>query len=227
MPANTAIVLGATGQVGNLLVDHLLQDPFYDRVRVLVRRPYDREDPKLESRIVDFKNLTTLKESLGEGLTIFCCIGTTMKQVKGDKSLYREIDYDIPVNVARLAIENGIFRYMLVSAVGANPQSKNFYLRLKGEVEEQLKKLPFGRIYLMRPSLLMGPRKDPRLMERISKVVMKPLSFLFKGKLLKYRPIEASDVALAMIVASTLNIPSAYGIQVCEYAEMMDLISKG
>lgn len=224
MPGNTAIVIGATGQVGNLLVDHLLQDPFYDRIRVLVRRPYDRQDPKLESRIVDFKDLTSLKESLGEGLSIFCCIGTTMKQVKGDKTRYREIDYDIPLNVARLGIENGILRFMLVSAVGANPQSKNFYLRLKGEVEEQLKKLPFGRIYLMRPSLLLGPRKDPRLMETISKVIMKPLSFLFSGQLQRYRPIEASDVALAMISASTLNTPSAYGIHICEYAEMQALI---
>lgn len=129
MSGNTAIVLGATGQVGSLLVSQLLQDPYYENVRVLVRRAYDRLDPKLESRLVNFKHLPSLKAALGNGHTLFCCIGTTMKLVKGDKVLYREIDLDIPVHSGELGYENGIRQCVLVSAVGADPRSRNFYLR--------------------------------------------------------------------------------------------------
>lgn len=223
MPENTAIVIGATGQVGSLLVSHLLKDPYYDKVRVLVRRFYDRVHPKLESRLVNFKNLPSLKAGLGTGHTIFCCIGTTMKLVKGDKALYREIDLDIPVHSARLGYENGIRQFVLISAIGADPGAKNFYLRLKGEVEKTVQEIPFDSLYIMRPSMLLGHRKESRPGESIARVLAQPLSLLFAGSLKKYKPIHASDLALAMIAASKQGLP---GVHICEYPEMEKLIAQ-
>ncbi|HEX9513488.1 MAG TPA: NAD(P)H-binding protein [Puia sp.] len=220
MSGNTAIVIGATGQVGSLLVTHLLQDPYYEKVRVLVRRAYDRLDPKLESRLVNFKHLPSLKAALGNGHAIFCCIGTTMKLVKGNKALYREIDLDIPVHSGRLGYENGIRQFVLVSAVGANPRSRNFYLRLKGEVEKELEAIPFDSLYIMRPSMLLGHRDVPRPGEGLAKVLMPPLSWLFAGKLAKYKPIPSSKVALAMIAAAKQG---AKGVHVCEYPQLQSL----
>jgi uncharacterized protein YbjT (DUF2867 family) len=221
MSGNTAIVIGATGQVGSLLVTHLLQDPYYEKVRVLVRRAYDRLDPKLESKLVNFEHLPSLKTALGNGQTLFCCIGTTMKLVKGDKVLYREIDLNIPVNSGQLGYENGIRQFVLVSAVGADPRSRNFYLRLKGEVEKKLEAISFESLYIMRPSMLLGHRETSRPGESLAKVLTPPLSWLFRGKLAKYKPIPSSEVALAMIAAAKQGVT---GVHICEYPQMQELI---
>lgn len=221
MSGNTAIVIGATGQVGSLLVTHLLQDPYYEKVRVLVRRAYDRLDPKLESKLVNFSHLPSLKAALGNGQTLFCCIGTTMKQVKGDKVLYREIDLDIPVNSGRLGYENGIRQFVLVSAVGADPRSRSFYLQLKGEVEKKLEVISFESLYIMRPSLLLGQREASRPVEDLARILMPPLSSLLRGKWAKYKPIPSSEVALAMIAAAKQSVK---GVHICEYPQMQELI---
>lgn len=223
MSGKTAIVIGATGQVGSLLVDRLLEDAFYEHVRVVVRRYYSVVHPKLENRLVNFSDLPSLKKNLGTGHTLFCCVGTTMKLVKGDKALYREIDLDIPVNSGRAAYESGVRRCVLISAVGADPLSRNFYLRLKGEVEQQLRAIPFDSLYIMRPSLLLGSRKESRMGESMAKVLMKPLSKAFPGKLQRYRPIEASEVALAMLAAAKEGEP---GVHICHYPEMQALIRR-
>lgn len=223
MPGNTAIVIGATGQVGSLLVDHLLKDSFFDQVRVVVRRYYSVVHPKLENRLVNFRDLPSLKATLGTGHTLFCCVGTTMKLVKGDKTLYREIDLEIPVHSSQAAYENGVRRCMLISAVGADPLSKNFYLRLKGEVEQQLQAIPFNSLYIMRPSLLLGHREESRVGEGVAKALMKPISKVFTGKLQRYRPIEASEVALAMLGAAREGEP---GVHICHYPEMQALVKR-
>jgi uncharacterized protein YbjT (DUF2867 family) len=199
---NTAIVIGATGQVGSHLVQDLLRDPYFDKVRVLVRRYYNLVHPKLENRLVNFKELSLLGNALGTGHTIFCCIGTTMKKVKKDKHLYREIDFDIPLNSARAGLENGILQFVHVSA---------------------LAELPFASLHILRPSVLLGPRAESRPAESFVKTLMQPLSFVFTGKFLKYRPIPAADVARAMISASKLGI---MGLHIYEYAAMQQLISQ-
>ncbi|HEX4851324.1 MAG TPA: NAD(P)H-binding protein, partial [Puia sp.] len=138
MNLKKAIVLGATGMVGAELVRQLISDDQFRYIDVLSRRPLSFQDPKLNVKLVKFDDTNSFRSAIDKADTIFCCIGTTMKQVKGDKDLYRKIDFDIAVNAARFGSENGVVQYVLVSAVGANALSRNFYLRLKGEVEEAI-----------------------------------------------------------------------------------------
>lgn len=221
MQAQTAVVLGATGLIGSLLTELLLNDPAFKSVRVLVRKPYSTQHAKLDVQLVSFDDINGFKNKLGTGDCIFCCVGTTQKKVKGDKAAYRRVDYDIPVNAARLASEAGFTKYLLVSAAGANAGSMNFYARLKGDVENAVKTFPFKSIHIFQPSILFGNRQEFRLGELIGKGIMKALSFLFTGKLKKYKGINALDVARAMVAAAKKNDT---GIKTYQYAEMMQLI---
>jgi len=198
----TATLIGATGLIGNYLLEELLNDPFYDTVRILIRRPMDKTHPKLEKKIVDFNDGDSLLVALSNSDVVFCTIGTTQKKVKGDKEAYRKIDYDITVNAARFSKMTGCEKFILVSSVGANSKSNSFYLKLKGEVEEAVKETGLKTIHIMRPSMLLGERKEARLGESIGKVIMAPLSFLFPAK---YKPIHAKDVAKAMLAVSKKN----------------------
>lgn len=202
MPPLTAVVLGATGLIGEQLVQQLLNDADFSKVRILVRRQVQLSHPKLEVEIVDFDNLAEYRNKLGCADCIFCCIGTTNSKVKGDTTAYRKVDFDIPVNAARMAKDAGFTDYLLVSAVGANASSSNFYLRLKGEVEAEIKRVGFKSFHTFRPSVLLGNRKEFRLAESIAKTVMRALSILFIGGLKRYRAIEDVVVANAMVVAA-------------------------
>lgn len=198
----TAVVLGATGFIGEQLVQQLLNDAAFSKVRILVRRPVKLSHPKLEVEIVNFDNLAEYRRKLGRGDCIFCCIGTTQKKVKGDKNAYRKIDVDIPVNAAKMGKDAGFTNYLLVSAIGADAHSKNFYLRLKGEVEREIADLKFKSFHAFRPSILLGERKEFRLAELLGKGVMRGLSSLFIGNLKKYKGIEGANVARAMVAAA-------------------------
>ncbi|MGE5109060.1 MAG: NAD(P)H-binding protein [Sphingobacteriales bacterium] len=195
---HTVLILGASGLIGSHLVELLLNDKAVDKIYLLLRKPMNLNHPKVEERIVDFNDTNAFKNSVQAVNTVFCCIGTTQKQVKGDNALYRKIDFDIPVNAARFCIEKDATKYILVSAIGANSKSGNFYLKLKGEVEEAIACLPFQSVHFMRPSILMGNRKEFRLGEKIAQVIMPLLSFLIPSK---YKPIKAAQVAMAMIIA--------------------------
>lgn len=202
MQSLTAVVLGATGFIGEQLVQQLLNDSTFSKVRILVRRPVKLSHPKLEAEIVNFDNLAEYRHKLGRGDCIFCCIGTTQKKVKGDKNAYRKIDVDIPVNAAKMGKDAGFTNYLLVSTVGADAHSKNFYLRLKGEVEREIADLKFKSFHAFRPSILLGERKEFRLAELLGKGVMQGLSSLFIGNLKKYKGIEGANVARAMVAAA-------------------------
>jgi len=217
-----AVVIGATGLIGKSLVKQLLNSEYYNKITILVRTWNDFSHPKLEVIPVNFNDRNELKQKLPMGNTIFCCIGTTQKKVKGDKEAYRKIDFDIPVNIAQLGIEKGYRQYILVSAVDANSQSSNFYLRLKGQVEEAISKLPFEAISIFRPSILIGKRKEKRFGERIGIVVVKIFSFLLTGKRSIYKAIDADEVAHAMLVSATLN---KKGIVINHYDEIMIMTS--
>lgn len=160
MNGQTAVVIGATGLVGSALVDQLLNDDAFTRVRILVRRAVNLQHPKLEICMTDFSNYQQYQQQLGTGDCIFCCIGTTMAQVKGDKALYRTIDFDIPVNAARFGKAAGFQQYLLVSAIGANSSSRIFYPRLKGEVEEVIATFGFNSFHVFRPSFLLATEKS-------------------------------------------------------------------
>jgi uncharacterized protein YbjT (DUF2867 family) len=198
----TAVVLGATGLIGEQLVQQLLDDAAFSNVRILVRRPVQLSHPKLEVEIVHFDDLNEYRSKLGRGDCIFCCIGTTDGKVKGDKAAYRKIDFDIAVNAAKLGKDAGFTSYLLVSSVGANEKAGNFYLKLKGEVETVIAALGFLSFHIFRPSILLGKRKEFRFGEVIGKGVMRALSVLFVGPLQKYKGVEARTVAKAMIIVA-------------------------
>ena len=165
----TATLIGATGLIGNYLLDELLQDDYFDTVKILIRRPLEFSHPKLEKHLVDFNDGDSFLVALSNSDVVFCSIGTTQKKVKGDKEAYRKIDYDIAVNAARFSKMVGCETFVLVSSVGANSKSNNFYLKLKGEIEDTVKETGLHSINIMRPSILLGDRKENRLAESISK----------------------------------------------------------
>lgn len=198
----TATIAGATGLIGSYLLEELLNDDYFDTVRVLTRRPLDISHPKLEKKLVDFENADSLLVALANTDVLFCAVGTTQKKVKGDKIAYRKVDYDIPVNLARYCKIVGCEKFILVSSVGANSKSNNFYLRLKGETEDAVKAVGLQSLHIIQPSMLLGDRKEARTGESIGQLVMKGISFLLPAK---YKPVHGRDVAKAMVTASKTN----------------------
>jgi len=199
MQNQTALILGASGLIGHHLLQILLESSHINKVRALVRHSLDISHPKLEQIIIDFNDLDKFKESIGKGDFIFSCIGTTMKKVKGDKNLYKKIDFDIPVNAARFGLDAGYKKFLLVSAHLANSNSLIFYNRLKGETEEIISTFPFEAIHIFRPSFLIGQRKESRLAELTVGKFMQYISPLLPSA---YKPILAATVAKAMLSAA-------------------------
>jgi uncharacterized protein YbjT (DUF2867 family) len=214
----TATIIGATGLIGSHLLDLLLKDSTYSQVRVLVRRPMERQHPNLEVRQIDFTDDEAFKSAIKGSDVVFCAVGTTNKNVKGDLTAYRKVDYDIPVRAAQFCAESGVQHFILVSAAGTDSKSRNFYARLKGEVEEAVLESGVSVISIMRPSMLLGKREEFRLGELIGKTLMRVFSFVIPSV---YKPIEAGDVAKAMIAQSKKTISS--GKEILFYKEMQQL----
>jgi uncharacterized protein YbjT (DUF2867 family) len=219
MQSFTAVVLGATGLIGEQLLQQLLNDDAFSKVRILVRRQVQLSHPKLEVQLVDFDNLEDYTNKVGKGDCIFCCVGTTNKKVHGDNIAYRKVDLEIPVKAGKISRNAGFTSYLLVSAVGANADARNFYLKLKGTVEKEIELLQFPSFQIFRPSILLGKRKEFRLGEIIGKRVMQAFAVLFVGGLNKYKGIESSVVAKAMVVAAK---SADRGIFVHHYKEMRE-----
>jgi len=220
MNEQTAVVIGATGLTGNLVVEELLKENNFKTVRVLVRRNVNIVHPKLQQEIVNFNDINDYTKRFGDGDVIFCCVGTTQKKVKGDKILYKKIDHDIPVNAARIGISKGYKKFLVISSVGANENSSNFYLRLKGKTENALKEFPFFNLSIFQPSIINGQRNESRIGEIIAQTIMDILSFLFIGPLKKYRAIGANNIAKAMVQASKLQ---KRGVDYYRHDEIMEL----
>lgn len=166
-----------------------------------------------------FDDYESVKLAIDGCDTVFCAIGTTLKKMKSDKLAYRKIDYDIPVAAARASLETGVQNFVLISSVGANAGSKNFYLGLKGEVEEAVQKFPIPSITILRPSMLLGHREEKRTGEKIFQGISKALAPLLFGSLKKYRPIHAKKVAATMLKAATEN---KKGARILEYDGMVN-----
>ncbi|XP_069900937.1 putative NAD(P)-binding protein YraR [Globicephala melas] len=189
----TAIVLGATGLTGRYLLDMLLASEDYAKVKVFTRRSTGRQHEKLEEIICDLLCL----EDYGDNFVadeVFCCIGTTKAKTK-ERELYRAIDYGIPFSAARLAERNGIKTYSLISAIGAKADSKVFYSRTKGEMEEAVLGCDIENILIYRPSLIYGEREDRRLGESIAVKLSKFLELFFFGKFERYKSISGKELA--------------------------------
>lgn len=194
MEKKIALVVGATGLIGQEVVRLLLASAAYDKVKVVLRRPYEINHPKLEEHIIDFHELKNY--DIGEVDHIYCCLGTTMKKAK-TKELFKQVDYEYPLELAMKASEQDVSQFLVVSAMGADPASSFFYNRTKGELEAALKSLDLHALHIFRPSLLLGERREFRLGEELAAWLSKLIPF--KGSMEKYRPIKGKDVALAMV----------------------------
>lgn len=218
MSAKMATVIGATGLIGSHLLKLLEQDAHFDTIRVLVRRPFEKTSSKTEVKLVDFNDHESFKLAIDGSDAVFCAIGTTQKKVKGDKAAYRKVDYDIPLKASQFCKETGCPNFLLVSSSGANSNSKNFYLKLKGEVENAVAEKQLHSTSIFRPSILLGNRNESRPGERIGQIAMQAFSFALIGSLRKYKPVHAREVAIAMLQAAKKERP---GFTVYEYDAMM------
>lgn len=203
--SQTAVVIGGTGLTGSHLVNSLLHDERFSKVKVLLRTPSLQPRPGLEPIIVDFNDEESLSPAL-RGDVIFCCIGTTIRKA-GSQAKFRDVDFTIPVRCATIARRQGMPLFLLMSSMNAATTSRNFYLRTKGDTENAIMALGFPGYHIFRPSMLVGARKEIRIGEWFGYLLSGLFFFLLQGKLKKYRPIKASDVALAMIHAA-VNTPS-------------------
>jgi uncharacterized protein YbjT (DUF2867 family) len=193
-----AIIAGASGLVGRFLLNDLLSRDRYERVIALVRSDLDVRSSKLSIARVDFGTLdSTAPGDACAGADLFCTLGTTIKKA-GSQDAFRRVDQDAVLAFARWGLAHGARRFFVVTALGADAASPVFYSRVKGEVERDLASLGFAETHAFRPSLLLGPREELRLGEAIASRMAKPLGFLFRGPLSKYRPIEAERVAHAV-----------------------------
>jgi uncharacterized protein YbjT (DUF2867 family) len=194
------VIAGASGLIGSNLLNILLQDPHYEAVLALVRNELPLNHHKLVQLVVDFNHLDEWQGSI-TGHALFCCLGTT-KNKTPDLGTYRKIDHDYPVKLAQLASLNGVKQYHLVSALGANRNSSNYYSRFKGETEADIQKINLETLHIYQPSLLTGNRPEKRLAERIAVAVMAVLNPFLIGRLQKFRSIAAHTVAQAMFKQS-------------------------
>lgn len=194
----TAIVLGATGVVGRELVRQLAIQPDIDKVVSLTRRPVSYSNAKVDNQVVNFDNLQGSSQWF-KGDLLFSALGTTLKQA-GSIDAQRKVDVDYQYHAAEIAAHQGVSHYLLVSSSGANAQSRSAYLKMKGELEQRVQQLPFNRISIVQPSLLLGERTDFRLGERLAATILPLMCRL--PPLAKYRPITGAQVAKAMIALS-------------------------
>lgn len=196
----TALVFGATGLIGQHLVQALLEHEAYASVKVFGRRKLDIQHAQLQQHLIDFDQMQTYA-SLIKGDDLYCALGTTMAKA-GSKAAFFKVDYTYSYQAAQIAAANGVNQYMLVSSVGANASSRFYYSQVKGKLEDAIKELPFWATHIFQPSVLLGERNENRWGEQMAARMGKVIDRFTGGLLTKYRPIEAEVVAKAMIGAA-------------------------
>lgn len=197
----TALVIGASGLVGQQLVSQLLAHPAFEKVRIFVRRTTGLRHRNLDEQIIDFEQIESWT-SLVRGDVLFSALGTTIKKAKTKENQYR-VDFTFQYEFAKAASQNGVPAYVLVSSLGANSKSSFFYPRIKGELDEAVAQLPFQKLIVVRPSILDGDRQEKRMTEKFSLLIMSGLTKFF---LKKYRPTPVDLLASRMIQMSLDDI---------------------
>lgn len=213
--AKKAIIAGASGLIGSHLLRQLLDGDAYAQVLVLTRRQLPMQHAKLTQLVLDFDKMDEHADKI-TGDAVFCCLGTTVAQTP-DKALYRKIDHNYPIRLAQLALKNGVQQFHWVSSVGADANSSNAYLKLKGETEDDLKKVGTPSLHIYRPSMLTGRKEKQRFSESVINAIMKLADPLLMGNLTKYHSIPGSVVAKAMIGQS---IDNETGTFIYQYNEL-------
>ncbi len=214
----TALLLGASGLVGGFCLRTLLEDPAYGRVTLLGRRELTvPARPKLTQKIVSFENLSAADFSNTDDL--FCALGTTIRKA-GSQNAFRRVDFEYPLAAAKQALNVGAQRFILVSSVGADAASKNFYLRTKGELEQAVSALGFQAVHIFQPSILLGRREEFRAGERAAIAITPALNLALIGGLRRYRGISAATVGKAMVAAAKQE---ESGTKIYEYDQIVQL----
>lgn len=219
MEQKTAIVFGASGLIGSQVVSRLLKDNAFGMVKEVVRRAERPPHPKLKTIIADYDTLPDHQAQLSADI-VFCCLGSTMKKTP-DMKAYYQIDHDYPLRAAFLLKDLSASQFHLVSSIGANPDSRNFYLRMKGETERDIEAVGFNCLYIYRPSLLTGQRREGRGREHFFASVMKIIDPLFIGSLKNYRSISGETVARSMIKTALVASSGIHYIQSKEIKEIL------
>ena len=214
----TALIFGSSGLVGKNLLNQIINNSNYSKVKIFVRSSLEISDPKVEIINTDFKDLQKI-ENLIIGDDCFFCIGTTKKN-SPDKNEYRRIELDLPKKIAQISKSNDIRSFIYVSSGFADPKNSGDYLKFKGLVEEEIKSLNFEKIGILRPSFLLGNRKEKRVGEKIGIFIFKLLSPLFVGPFKKMKPIHSEIVAKAMIQIANEDIQQI----IFESNEISDLV---
>lgn len=197
MAPRTALIAGATGLVGAACLAEILRRDAYARVTAVGRRPPPAGHPRLTPGVIPLDRL----DSAGDALCaddVFCCLGTTIGDA-GSRDAFRAVDYGYPLALARAAKAAGARRFLVVSSIGADAASPAFYLRVKGEMERDLRAVGYGVLDIFRPSLLLGERARPRPGERAAAMAMRTVGPLLIGRLARYRPVDAAAVGRAMV----------------------------
>ena len=192
----SAILLGATGLTGGYLLNILLNDPNYTKVKIFSRSSVGFEHEKLEEHLIDLLKLENHKENFTAD-EVYCCIGTTKSQTP-DKETYKKIDFGIPVAAAKICRENKIDKFLVISALGADANSSVFYNKVKGEMQHEVLEQGIAHTYIFQPSLIAGDREEDRFFENLAIKGMKVLNNLLVGSLKKYRSIHPETIAKAM-----------------------------
>jgi len=209
-----ALLAGSTGLVGNLLLELLLEDAYYEKIIALSRKPIKKEHARLVNLVVDFDNLDSYAHEL-KADDVFCCLGTTIKQA-GSQLAFRKVDFDYPVQLARITRDQGARQFLIVTALGSDKASSIFYNKVKGEVEEAIGQVNFPGYHIFQPSMLLGDRKEDRAGESVGKVMMRALDFVIPKK---YKAIDGDKVARGMLAIAKQN---QVGRHVHSSAELQD-----
>ncbi|MEE2773083.1 MAG: NAD(P)H-binding protein [Bacteroidota bacterium] len=216
----TAIILGATGLTGGVLLDLLLKDERYEQIKLFTRSRTGLKNPKIEEYLIDLFEMEQFK-NLFQADEVYCCVGTTQKKTP-DKDTYRQIDFGIPATAAKMAAENGIEAFLVISAMGANQNSRIFYNRTKGEMEGAVLDAKISKTHILRPALISGDREESRPAEFFGKKLMQALNPLLRGKLKKYRSIHPKEIAKSMIFLANHHFDK----KILESDEIKDIAAK-
>ena len=204
----TALVFGATGLVGSFLVNDLAENGIYEKVKVFNRNKKHYTNNKITEIQIDFDKIGEYVHEL-KGHDAYCCLGTTLRKA-GSKENFFKIDHDLPLEIAKICSTNDVGSFIAISSIGANSGSSNYYLRTKGLMELHIQELDFDQLAFVRPSMLVGPRKEFRFGELFGKIIMTPINYLLVGKLKKYRSIHSNTVAKAMIQIANMPMDKLF-----------------
>ena len=196
MNTKTAVLFGATGLIGGHVLKLLIDDPYFDKLIVVTRKEISLKNKKIDLQMIDFSKPNEIEECIHENAVVFSSIGTTRSKVKGNKKTYREIDHDITCKIGEACKIQNVERFLFISTTGAESTSSSFYLKLKGEIENEMANLNLSSLIILRPSLLLGKRNEIRLGETIAQLLTPLFSFMLPSNL---KPVKAISVARVMV----------------------------